>query len=76
MPTPHQRWSDLSPRARVRIGALAAVQIGLLAAALADLRRRSPDEVNGDKRLWTAATFVNVVGPLAYFAFGRRRAGR
>jgi hypothetical protein len=29
--------------------------------------------VRGSKLYWAAATFVNFVGPLAYFLFGRRR---
>lgn len=49
------------------------VQIGLLAAALTDLRRRPADRINGSKPLWTALSFVNVIGPLAYFAVGRKR---
>jgi hypothetical protein len=67
-----QRWRDLSSGERRGIVAAGAVQFALLAAALVDLRRRSPDEIRGDKRLWVAAAFVNFVGPLAYFAFGRR----
>ena len=35
------------------------------------LRGRDARRVNGDKRVWVAASFVNFVGPLAYFAFGR-----
>ena len=50
-----------------------AVQISLLVAALADLRRRPADQLRGTKAMWTAVSFVNFVGPLAYFAFGRRR---
>lgn len=53
---------------------LSAVQLGLLVAAQADLRRRSAEEVNGSKTLWRLATFVNFVGPIAYFARGRRTA--
>jgi hypothetical protein len=49
-----------------------AVQLGLLGAALSDLARRSSAEVNGSKGVWAAVSFVNFVGPLAYFAFGRR----
>ncbi|UGS38114.1 PLD nuclease N-terminal domain-containing protein [Capillimicrobium parvum] len=73
MPAPKQRWSDLSPGRRTGILAAGVVQIALLVAALVDLRRRPADEVNGDKRLWAALSFVNYVGPIAYFAFGRRR---
>jgi hypothetical protein len=67
------RWSDLSAEQRAAVAAAAAVQMGLLAAALTDLRRRPSDQVNGSKAMWAAVSFVNFVGPLAYFAFGRRR---
>ena len=67
------RWSDLSRRQRAGIGVASAVQLGLLAAALTDLRRRPQRLVNGDKRLWALASFVNFVGPLAYFGFGIKR---
>jgi hypothetical protein len=49
------------------------LQLLLAAAALLDLRRRPSDQVRGSKKLWAAAAFVNFVGPLAYFMFGRRR---
>jgi hypothetical protein len=68
-----RRWGDLSRGQRAGVVALATAQLGLLAAALADLRRRPPEQVRGDKRLWALASFVNVVGPLAYLRFGRRR---
>jgi len=68
-----RRWQDLSPRSRAALIAGAAVQFALLGAALGDLRRRSPEEVNGPRKLWVAVSFVNFVGPLAYFVLGRRR---
>lgn len=68
-----QRWSDLGPRERAGIVAAGTVQISLTIAALVDLRRRDAAEVKGSKKAWTAAAFVNFIGPLAYFAFGRRR---
>jgi hypothetical protein len=70
-----RRWGDLRRGERAGVLAAGGVQLGLLAAALADLRRRSADEIRGDKRLWTAAAFINFVGPIAYFAFGRRGSG-
>ena len=73
MSTSRRRWRDLSTSGRLAIVAGAAVQFALLGAALADLRRRRPEEINGPKRLWVAVSFVNFVGPLAYFLFGRRR---
>jgi hypothetical protein len=49
------------------------VQVSLSVATLVDLRRRPSIQIRGSKRLWAAAAFVNFVGPLAYFSFGRRR---
>ena len=71
--TKHQRWSDLSERSRAAIAAAGVVQVGLMLAALADLRRRPAKQINGSKRLWVAASFVNFAGPIAYFTFGRKR---
>jgi hypothetical protein len=68
-----QRWSDLSPQAQQRIVAAGVVQIALWLAAVLDLRRRPAEDVNGPKAMWFGLSFVNFAGPLAYFAFGRRR---
>jgi hypothetical protein len=68
-----RRWSDLSTQQRATVVVAATVQVGLLAAALTDLRRRPSAQVNGSEAIWAALSFVNFVGPLAYFAFGRRR---
>jgi hypothetical protein len=68
-----KRWRDLSQRQRAVTVAAGAVQVALLVAALADLRRRPADQLRGRKPMWTAVSFVNFVGPLAYFGFGRRR---
>jgi hypothetical protein len=67
-------WHDLSPRQRRWLVLLGAVQAGLLAAALRDVVPRSAAELTAPKPVWVGACFVNVVGPLAYFLFGRRRA--
>jgi Phospholipase_D-nuclease N-terminal len=68
-----KRWHNLSERQRRAIVCSGAVQLILLVAAVADLWRRPSDEVNGSKPLWFAISLVNFVGPLAYFAFGRKR---
>jgi hypothetical protein len=67
-----RRWNDLNPGQQRAIVAAGVVQLLLAAAALLDLARRPSEQVRGPKRLWAAAAFVNTVGPLAYFAFGRR----
>lgn len=67
------RLSDMSSRQRRLIGAAAVVQLSLQVAALFDLRRRPRTEVRGPKRMWAAVSFLNFVGPISYFAIGRRK---
>lgn len=67
-----QTWSDLTTlqkRAIVVGGALEAV---MTLAALRDLASRRGDEVRGPKAVWVLAFAVQPVGPIAYFATGRR----
>lgn len=68
-----KRWADLSNGQRIAIILIGMTQITLLISALVDLRRRPASEINGDKRLWTLISFINFVGPLSYFLFGRKR---
>ncbi len=68
-----KRWSDLSTRQRTAVIGGGVVQLALQVAALRDLRRRPAGQVKGSKPMWAALSFVNTLGPLAYFAFGRRR---
>ena len=69
-----KQWQDLTDRQKRGIVLLlGALQITLLAAALIDIRRRPADAINGSKRLWTAVVFINGIGPIAYFVFGRKR---
>jgi Phospholipase_D-nuclease N-terminal len=70
---PNERWSELSYGQKRVVVLSGAVQLGLLAAALADTRRRPAEEIRGNKKLWAALAFVNYVGPIAYFLVGRRR---
>ena len=66
-------WQDLTDRQKRGIVLLGALQLALLAIALIDIRRRPADAINGSKRLWTAVLFINGIGPIAYFVFGRKR---
>ncbi len=70
---PEKRWEDLSGAQKGAIVLSGAVQVGLLAAALVDIYRRPAREIRGTKRLWAVAAFINYVGPISYFLFGRRR---
>ncbi len=68
-----RQWSDLSLTQRVTTIILGIVQFALLGAAQIDIRRRSADQIRGSKALWTALAFINWIGPIAYFVFGRKR---
>ena len=68
-------WRELTPRQRQAMMVRGALQLGLLSAALNDLRRRPASQIRGPKPLWAAISFVNYlgVGPIAYFLLGRRQ---
>jgi hypothetical protein len=68
-----KRWQDLTLTQQIGITLAGTVQFLLLVAALWDIRHRGADEINGSKQVWTAAAFVNFIGPIAYFVFGRKR---
>lgn len=67
------QWSDLSPQKQLAIAVTGLVQVALLILALADIRRRPAEQINGNKKLWALVAFINFVGPLAYFVFGRKK---
>ncbi|WP_396277090.1 hypothetical protein [Glutamicibacter creatinolyticus] len=67
------RWKDLSPARRAALVGLAAVQLLLQGFALRDLAARGQHRINGSKKLWVAATFINFAGPLAYLRWGRKQ---
>ncbi|WP_448808199.1 PLD nuclease N-terminal domain-containing protein [Agromyces bauzanensis] len=69
----NRRWSDLTSGQRARLLVAASVQLALAATAWADLANRPAAQVNGPKLMWAAIIAVNFVGPIAYFALGRRR---
>ncbi len=50
----------------------AAIQTALLVAALRDIKKRSADELRGNKWMWVAISFINFIGPISYFALGRK----
>ena len=72
--TERKSWRDLTAAQKAVVSALTVIQISLLAGALRDLRQRPPELINGSKRFWLVAVFVNFIGPIAYFWKGRRTA--
>ena len=69
---PRLNWKTLNPAWKTVLVTAATVQVGLFAAAWADLSRRRPEAVNGSKAAWRAGLFVNTIGPMAYFLRGRK----
>jgi hypothetical protein len=67
-----KQWSDLTLGQRRAVVIAGAAEVVLTAAALRDLAHRPAADVRGPKPLWVLAFFVQPVGPLAYFAKGRR----
>lgn len=68
---PRKHGRQPSKGQRKLFAAMGLFQFALLVAAQADLFRRPADEVRGPKWAWRVVAFVNFIGPLAYFAFGR-----
>ena len=70
----NKKWSDLTTKQKAPFVLRGIVQFALLTAALADIYRRSAEEIRGSKWMWSAAAFANFmrIGPIAYFAFGRK----
>ncbi len=68
-----QKWAELSDRQRALLVGAAAAELSLKIAALIDIKRRPAERIRGPKALWRAAMVINLIGPLSYFAFGRKR---
>lgn len=66
-----KRWNELSSAAKGAILMAGTAQIILQLAALRDICQRTPAQVNGSKKGWVAASFINFAGPIAYFLRGR-----
>lgn len=67
-----KQWKDLSTKTRAGISVLGIIQFALLAVALWDVTHRSEAEIKGKKQWWIPVLFINYIGPIAYFLFGRR----
>ena len=66
------RFSELPPWRQAGIVVLGTVQFGLLIVAERDIQRRPSSLIRGPKTRWRLVCLVNFLGPLSYFAFGRR----
>ncbi|GAA4839485.1 hypothetical protein GCM10023221_16360 [Luteimicrobium xylanilyticum] len=68
-------WSELSGGKKFLVLVFSLAQIALTVAGYRDLAKRSDDEIEGSKLAWGVAMLANWVGPLAYFAKGRKGLG-
>ena len=68
-------WAGLSASQRRLLLAAAAAELSLKITALIDIKRRPAEQIRGPKAMWRAAMAVNLIGPVSYFAVGRRRPG-
>jgi hypothetical protein len=66
-------WADRSEGQRRLLIAAATAEATLKIVALIDIQRRPASQIRGPKALWRAAMVVNLLGPLSYFAIGRKR---
>ncbi|MGB3412433.1 MAG: PLDc N-terminal domain-containing protein [Microthrixaceae bacterium] len=66
-------WAELSTGAKVAVIAGGLAEAVVTGAAVRDLRQRERASLRGPKWLWFMASAVQPFGPLAYFAFARRK---
>jgi hypothetical protein len=67
-----KKWGELSSAQRSAIVVGGALELVVTVVTLRDLARRPSSGVRGPKPLWVMACGVQPVGPLAYWAVGRR----
>lgn len=67
-----RQWSDLTLKQQRAIIVAGAVEVVVTALAFKDLVRRPSLQLRGSKALWLLSFVVQPLGPLAYFAIGRR----
>jgi hypothetical protein len=66
-------WKEMSPASKAGTILVGIAQVSLLVAAQRDISKRPAALINGPKGAWRAASFINFIGPMGYFIFGRKR---
>lgn len=66
-------WRDMSKGQRISVLASGVVNLALLVAAQRSIAKTPEAQIRGKKAVWRAVCFINLLGPLSYFIFGRRR---
>ncbi len=67
-----RRWQELSDAQKGAVIVAGVAQAALATAAWVDLARRPAELVRGPKPAWAVLIAVNFIGPIGYFAIGRR----
>ncbi len=70
--TAHEHRRAFSAR-QARAGAQGLINLVLMILTVRDIRKRSDDEIKGNRKLWMLAAFAPPLGPIAYLVFGRKR---
>lgn len=65
-------WAELSRAQRRVVVAVGTVEAVMTLAVWRDLAKRPSSRIRGSKLSWALAALIQPVGPLAYFARGRR----
>ncbi|PJJ44646.1 phospholipase D-like protein [Glutamicibacter mysorens] len=68
-----RKFKDLPAGGKIAVIVTVIAQLTLMVAALRDLYKRPAEQVKGPKPAWAAASLISFFGPIAYFAFGRRK---
>ena len=68
-----KKWSEMTSSQRRSVVVMGALQLSLATAAWVDLARRPAEQVNGSKGKWAAVIAINWIGPIVYFARGRKK---
>ena len=67
-----KKWKDLSDMQKAAIILVGIVQFALLAAALVDIQKRAPEEINGNKNAWRLWHSLISLDPSLTFCWGAR----
>jgi hypothetical protein len=67
-----KHYNRLSATARCAVWALLALEAVLITVAQRDIQRRPAERIRGPKLLWRVVATQSVIGPAAYYGFGRR----
>ncbi len=68
-----EKWTEMPEWKKACTIVIGLIQISLLIAALVDIRKRSAQDIRGDKKVWFLVSFINFIGPILYFKIGRKK---